>query len=45
MGVRSAQVKVKMFCDWELIGIEKKTFLRSRTEKWEVTEATVERSV
>lgn len=33
VGVRSVQVKSKMFCDWVLIGIEKKVSLRSMTEK------------
>ena len=32
----SVKVKAKMFCDWVSREIEKKAFLRSRTEKWEV---------
>ena len=41
----SVQVKANMFCDWASRGIEKNASLRSRTEKWEVPEGIVERSV
>jgi hypothetical protein len=41
----SVQVKANMFCDWASRRIEKNASLRSRTEKWEVPEGIVERSV
>lgn len=43
MSAGSAQVKAKLFCDWGSRGIEMKAILRSRREKWEVSEGVVER--
>jgi hypothetical protein len=34
-----------MFCGWVLRRIEKKVFLRSKTEKWEVPGRIIERYV
>ncbi len=41
----SVQVKANMFCDWASKGIQKDASLRYGTEKWEVTEGIVERSI
>lgn len=38
-------MKANMFCDWASREIETNASLRSRTEKWEVPEGIVERSV